>query len=354
MDILIYGAGVLGSVYAALLHEAGHQVAILARGRRLEDIREHGIILEDGQTGQRTVSRVPAVERLEPQDEYDLVVVVMRKNQVAEVLPALAANQWVPTVLFLMNNAAGPDEFTRALGPQRVLLGFPGAGGERQRPVVRYVTTAGPQAFTVTIGEPDGRRTPRLARIEQAFERAGIPVDVSPNIDAWLKYHVALVSPIANALYRVGGDNYRLAHAQDSLVLMVRAVREAFAVLRDLGYPMTPPWLGLLRWLPEPLLVSQLPRFFNSRKAELALAAHANAARDEMQHLAGEFMALARSSSVPTPALDQLYPYADPETPAVPGLNAEIPLDWSGVWAWLAALAGLVLLLRALGRKRRD
>jgi len=34
MKILVYGAGVQGSVFAALLHEAGHDVKILARGRR--------------------------------------------------------------------------------------------------------------------------------------------------------------------------------------------------------------------------------------------------------------------------------------------------------------------------------
>ncbi len=48
MKILFYGAGVLGSLYAARLQEAGQEVSILARGQRLADIREHGIVLEDG------------------------------------------------------------------------------------------------------------------------------------------------------------------------------------------------------------------------------------------------------------------------------------------------------------------
>jgi hypothetical protein len=45
--MLFFGAGVLGSVYAARLHEAGVDVTVLARGRRLADIREHGIVLEE-------------------------------------------------------------------------------------------------------------------------------------------------------------------------------------------------------------------------------------------------------------------------------------------------------------------
>ncbi|MFN2110632.1 MAG: ketopantoate reductase family protein, partial [Anaerolineae bacterium] len=42
MKILIYGAGPLGSVFAARLHQGGHDVSILARGQRLADLREHG------------------------------------------------------------------------------------------------------------------------------------------------------------------------------------------------------------------------------------------------------------------------------------------------------------------------
>jgi len=45
MNILIYGAGVQGSVIAARLHAGGHDVRLLARGKRLADLREHGVVL---------------------------------------------------------------------------------------------------------------------------------------------------------------------------------------------------------------------------------------------------------------------------------------------------------------------
>ncbi len=51
MDILIYGAGVVGSVYAARLQEAGHNVSLLARGQRTVSLRTHGIQLEDASIG---------------------------------------------------------------------------------------------------------------------------------------------------------------------------------------------------------------------------------------------------------------------------------------------------------------
>ena len=45
MRILVLGAGVIGSVYAGKLLQAGHEVVLLARGRRLADLQSHGLLL---------------------------------------------------------------------------------------------------------------------------------------------------------------------------------------------------------------------------------------------------------------------------------------------------------------------
>jgi ketopantoate reductase len=125
MKVLVYGAGPLGSLFAARLQQGGHDVSILARGQRLAELREHGIVLQDVQTKERSVTLVNVVEALAPDAAYDLVLVIMRKNHALQILPVLAANGHTPNVLFLMNNAAGPGELTEALGRARVLIGFP-------------------------------------------------------------------------------------------------------------------------------------------------------------------------------------------------------------------------------------
>ena len=63
MKILVYGAGVIGSVYASHLQRGGHDVALLTRGKRLTELREHGVVLEVAKTGRRIEVRVPVVER---------------------------------------------------------------------------------------------------------------------------------------------------------------------------------------------------------------------------------------------------------------------------------------------------
>lgn len=355
MKILVFGAGVLGSLYAARLQDAGHEVTILARGKRLEQIREHGIVLLDSSSGLQTSTQTGVVETLGPEDEYDLALVVVRKSQLADALPLLSVNRRIPSFLFLVNNAAGPAALIEAVGRERVLLGFPGAGGTRQGYFVEYAQVSGNTQPT-TIGELDGARTARVEHIAMALREAGFPVSICSNMDAWLKTHVALVSPIANALYLADGDNYRLSKTRDGVVLMVRAIREGLKVLQASGVPITPAKYRYLSLLPEPVLVRMLQKGLATQRAELVLARHANAARDEMGLLADEFKRLAARSGVPTPSMDLLASYIDPETPSLSEGSASLSQNWRGLWAIVggAALLNLGLgLLITRGRKKR-
>ena len=329
-------------MYAARLKDSGQDVSVLVRGQRLADIREHGIVLEAVSTGNRTTTRVNVVGQLDSEDAYDLVVVMMPKNHVPEILPILAANRYTPNVLFMFNNAAGPDEMINALGRKRVLIGFPGAGGIRKGHVVRYMVVSGSQQPT-TVGELDGSTTPRLEQITGVFKGAGFPVAISSQMDAWLKTHVAEISPMANALYMAGGDNYRLARTRDAIVLTIRAIREGYKVLQELNIPIVPTKHKILEWIPEPILVALMRRIFKSEKMA-DLIGHAHAARDEMKQIADEFRVLARSTSVPNPAMDHLYTYIDPDVQPVADGSAQIPMNWHGVGIGFAVLAGLILI----------
>ena len=78
----------------------------------------------------------------------------------ASVVPELTANYRIPTFIFMLNNPTGSSDLAQALGRDRVLLGFPGAGGTRDGHVVRYAMIA---QQPTTLGELAGRRTARVA-----------------------------------------------------------------------------------------------------------------------------------------------------------------------------------------------
>ena len=343
MKILVYGAGNIGSLYAALLKEAGRDVSMLARGRRLADIREHGLELEEATSGAQVTTSVRTIDRYDPEEAYDLVLVVLPRDRIAEALPILAANRHAPSVMFFGNNAAGARELTEALGAERVLLGFPGAAAVSHEHRLRYVILSAREQPT-TIGELDGTRSARIDAIAHAFEVAGFPVSVCPNMDAWLKTHAVEISPTASALYMAGTDVRRLARTPDALLLMLRAIREGYAILAAHGIPVTPRSHAVFRWLPEPLLLFVMRRATQSETASLKIG-HALEARHEMGTIAEEIRTLAAAASVPTPALDRLHQYLDPAAQTVPDGSAEIPVNWNAVWMALGALAISATLL---------
>jgi hypothetical protein len=78
------------------------------------------------------------------------------------------------------------------------------------------------------------------------------------------------------------------------------------------------------------------------------LIGHAHATRIEMVQIAKEFKALAQSASVPTPAMDRLFTYTDPDIQPVADGSAQISMNRRGVWIGLGVLAGLILILTLL------
>jgi 2-dehydropantoate 2-reductase len=309
MRILFFGAGPLGSVYAHLLHEKGEDVTVLARGERYDWLKENGLVLLNELTGQKYSSHVHVGKELKPEDEYDLVIVLIRKNKLPPVFEVLAASPGVRNILFMGNNALGFDEYVTRLPVEKVFFGFPSAGGGICDQVVHYADREKPnrKRRAITLGEIDGRNKERTLAVKSLFELAGVPVELTPEIDGWLKYHVALVSPLVGALYKHDCDNYQVAKDKETLRALVRAAKEGGRVLRALGFKSRQPFeFNLFYWLPEFMSMMALKGLLESKFAEVAFAMHAKAARDEMEDLAREFQELTARTSVDTPNIDTL------------------------------------------------
>jgi 2-dehydropantoate 2-reductase len=139
MKILVYGADVIGSIYAAKLYEAGCNVTLLARGKHYEDLKQNGVIIKDTLTGKQTISKVPLAHQLEPRDFYDLIIVTVRLDQLDNIVPALKNNNACPLIMLMLNNPESTEQLTNELKPKHIILRFPGAGGTYQNNIIDYI-----------------------------------------------------------------------------------------------------------------------------------------------------------------------------------------------------------------------
>ncbi|MEU7370562.1 2-dehydropantoate 2-reductase N-terminal domain-containing protein [Streptomyces hygroscopicus] len=286
MKLLVYGAGVLGSQFAVRMHEAGHDVALLARGGRLSSLREHGVQLAEENSPD--IRRVPVPVVDQPADGYDLTTVFVRTHQVDSVLDSLAGVDG--DVLFLHNWAAGAEPLGKAIGRERVLLGFPVAAGTMDGDVVRYRRTNFiTRRVAMPIGEPDGRATPRVERIVRTFRAAGVNAKAEPQMDAWLKTHAAFEVPLGLAV-QAAGSTSALAGDPEAVRHMLRLVRHRFDALPT---PPVPRAYVALQKLPEGLLVPLFQRFLRSSTAKnSALNNTTPSTRAELDRLAEQLGAL--------------------------------------------------------------
>ncbi len=213
MKILVFGAGSYGErCMVPGCTGAGHHVTVLARAPRRADIQRHGLVLEDIETGARSVARVAVAGQLLAEDSYDMVLVAVRRDQLSAILPDLALNRSMPAVLFMLNNPSGSSAPIEALGPQRVILGFPGAGGSLEGYVVYYRMIS--QQPTPTIGEPDVvRKLPVYKLCCKPCVLVSFEFGIDNDMDAWLTSHAFFVTSVSGAIYLAGGDCLRLSRS---------------------------------------------------------------------------------------------------------------------------------------------
>jgi len=318
--ILIYGAGVIGSVYAVRFARAGFEVTVVARGDRLNAIRSGGLCIRHVFLNEEERAEVVCVESPAPGMEYDLALVAVRGPQIMGVLSDLALIHCASPVVVIGNNFKGHADQEALIGKKRFVLGFGAFGGYRDDGVIAYLdgrTPKQPEAGKrnpTTLGTVSTEAEPALSRAIEYFSNAELPTVRNPDMRAWLMCHAALVFPLAGAIYAAGGGQERTCRTRDALVLGVRACRECFRALRKLGVALEPRSIRMLLAMPEPLIVRTLQRGFAGPAAAVAMFGHANAVGGsrEIGEQAQALDAFVRTAGLPLESWDRLLPYFAP------------------------------------------
>ena len=280
MRILIYGAGVIGSLYAVYLSRNGCEVSVLARGRRLEELKKRGLLYRKGKMTQR--AKVTVLKRLDPDDRYDYIFLTVRSGQLKNALEHIKANV-SPTIVTMVNSLDSYAEWELLCGEGRILPAFPGAGGSIKGGVLEAKLT--PRIIQpTTFAEINGEHTERVDILKKLLNKSGIPCQIVPHMHTWQVCHLAMVVPLADAYYMVADP--KLVH-KDKRVMRktAQALHDNFRKLKQQGSAISPPKMNLLRLCPVSLMAAILPLVYNSSFGDMFMYQHAVKAKEEMNAL---------------------------------------------------------------------
>lgn len=314
--VLVFGAGVIGSIYALRLAKAGFEVDLVARGERLAALRMERLRIRNVLVpGDSETTRVDALERVPEGKAYTLSLVTVRSGQVESALREVAKAGSTGPVAVIGNNLGDLGAQSRMVGPERFVAGFGAFGGYRDGAEIAYVDGRAPKrpeyrpSTTLGVIAPEAKGA--LEATRAIFASAGLVIRESRNIRAWLVCHAALVFPLAGAIYAAGGDQARVIRTRDALTLGVRAAKELFEALDALGTRLEPASLGKLLRMPEWLLVGTVRKAFAGEGARVAMFGHANApgGRVELGGQAAILDTIVRKAGRPLPSWDRLLPH---------------------------------------------
>jgi 2-dehydropantoate 2-reductase len=204
LRICIFGAGAIGGFMAARLAKAGADVSVVARGPHLAAMQANGLVLREA--GTETVTRPRAAATAAELGPQDYVVITLKAHSVPGALPQIMPLLGEHTAVVMGVNGVpwwyfhglpGPYENRRlasidpgdaqwnAITPQRVIgcVVYPAA--EVPEPGVVEVI----EGDRFSLGEPDGSRSERVAKLSEALIAAGLKAPVRPKIrdEIWVK-----------------------------------------------------------------------------------------------------------------------------------------------------------------------
>jgi 2-dehydropantoate 2-reductase len=306
MRILMFGRGVIATIYGRVFEAAGHDVEFYVRpGRAAEYGDRVQMDWIDGRRkpiGRRVreTFRTPMRESLDSGDGFDLIVLSVGHHRLAEAAAFLAPRLGRATVLVFGNIWEEPLEAVSPLPADRIVFGFPQAGGGfGDDGVLR-----GALLRSVIVAAAEGSPTRRQQEVLTAFRQAGLAVRPKKDMRGWLWLHF-----IADA------GMFRQAVRSGSLADMVgdrRAFRDAFLTTREL-LPVVEARGIDLRQHRNATLPFRLPRLVATAvgwvtaripAARRSLEAHTDPHAPEALAVVEDTVREARRLGIPTPRLE--------------------------------------------------
>jgi 2-dehydropantoate 2-reductase len=234
MNILVVGAGALGSVFGGFLSRE-NKVWLVGRNPHMKAIEDRGLKIS-GIWGEHLFNNLCPVTSVENvKEKQDLIFVTTKSYDTLEAINSVKHLLKDDGYLITMQNGIGNEEIaTDIVGKDRVLGGMVIFGVTLMEPGHVKVTV---YASECLVGEV-GIKTNKIEKMAALIKRGGIPTRPSEDIirDKWMKafYNIALnpLSAILRVHYGFLGEH------EETKKLMYNLLDEAFQVARSEGIPL--------------------------------------------------------------------------------------------------------------------
>jgi 2-dehydropantoate 2-reductase len=232
MRVAVVGAGGVGGYFGGRLAQRGIDTTFIARGATLEALRTRGLRVESIK-GDFALPHVNATDDPLSAGPVDAVLLAVKAWQIPEAAASIKSMLNAQTaVIPLENGMEGPSQIATVLGREHALGGLCGIVSFVVAP--GHIRHIGADPF-VMFGELDNRRSARVERLREAFERAGVRAEVPQDIhrSMWSKF--LFIAPMSGvgAVTRVPIGAWR--SMPETRELVTRALREVLAVAAARG-----------------------------------------------------------------------------------------------------------------------
>lgn len=248
MKVAIVGAGRIGSAFGYHLARSGHNVTLIARGSRLEQLRRNKGLIENI-TGGR--AEVQVDQLLNTTTPWDLVLVTVLAHQVDAVLPSLASCR-ASTIMFMFNTFGDLHPLRDAVGAHRARFAFPNMISFFEADKLRNVVN-GPGLVTATD-------SPEWVDL---FKAAGLPAELRADMQSYLRSHAAFVVPMMAAAHLAPPHGPGITWRQS--LQLATALRAGLTLVTELGHQLMPGFVIGLARLPQHVAAAMLWAFSRTK-----------------------------------------------------------------------------------------
>ena len=239
MKVLVYGAGVIGSLLTHNLCEAGNDVSLLARGEWAKTLKENGLCIHHWLQRKDTVDRPTIITKIDESIHYDIVFTVMQYDQTVAVKEQLA-QVWCDT-LVMIGNQLSFDEMEayikeNSVHTKEILLGFIVAAGNRKdgKVLSRHIGAGRLELGYLRKTVPNEMKV----KIQSLFRGTKWKLTWNDEMASFLACHPAFILP---SFYLMIAKDFDLRKVDRSeRKVWKAATRECYDMLLSIGIKVNP------------------------------------------------------------------------------------------------------------------